>query len=53
MGDEARLSFTLDQGVTMSAPIESRGYVHPDVLVTTEWVAQHSNDPDIRRHPPL
>jgi thiosulfate/3-mercaptopyruvate sulfurtransferase len=28
--------------------IESRGYVHPEVLVSTEWVAQHLNDPDVR-----
>ena len=28
--------------------IESRGYVHPDVLVSTEWVAQHAQDPQIR-----
>ena len=28
--------------------IESRGYVHPDVLVTTDWVADHLNDPNVR-----
>ena len=26
-------------------PIEERGYAHPEVLVSTEWVAQHLNDP--------
>ncbi len=26
----------------------SNGYVHPDVLVSTEWVAAHRNDPNIR-----
>jgi thiosulfate/3-mercaptopyruvate sulfurtransferase len=31
----------------MSA-ISSRGYVHPDVLVSTEWVAAHLSDPAIR-----
>ncbi|HEY2738628.1 MAG TPA: sulfurtransferase [Thermoanaerobaculia bacterium] len=31
----------------MSA-IESRGYVHPDVLVSTDWVAGHLNDPQVR-----
>ena len=31
----------------MSA-IESRGYIHPEVLVSTDWVAQHLNDPGIR-----
>jgi thiosulfate/3-mercaptopyruvate sulfurtransferase len=28
--------------------IESRGYVHPDVLVSTDWVAGHLEDPKIR-----
>jgi thiosulfate/3-mercaptopyruvate sulfurtransferase len=28
--------------------IESRGYVNPDVLVSTDWVAQHLNDPKVR-----
>lgn len=29
-------------------PIEARGYAHPEALVTTQWVADHANDPDIR-----
>jgi len=29
-------------------PIEERGYKNPDVLVSTEWVAQHLNDPNVR-----
>jgi thiosulfate/3-mercaptopyruvate sulfurtransferase len=28
--------------------IESRGYAHPDALVSTEWAAQHLNDPGVR-----
>jgi thiosulfate/3-mercaptopyruvate sulfurtransferase len=28
--------------------IENRGYVHPEVLVSTDWVANHLNDPTIR-----
>jgi thiosulfate/3-mercaptopyruvate sulfurtransferase len=32
----------------MSSNIESRGYAHPEVLVSTEWVAGHLNDPAIR-----
>ena len=28
--------------------IETRGYAHPDALVTTDWVAQHLSDPKIR-----
>jgi thiosulfate/3-mercaptopyruvate sulfurtransferase len=33
---------------TQSTPLESRGYAHPDALVTTDWVAQNANDPNIR-----
>ena len=29
-------------------PIESRGYAKPEVLVSTDWVAQHLNDPKVR-----
>ena len=32
----------------MTAPIESRGYVHSDVLVSTDWVAAHLSDPSVR-----
>ncbi len=32
----------------MTAPIESRGYVHGDVLVSTDWVADHLADPSVR-----
>ncbi|MGH2586785.1 MAG: sulfurtransferase [Dehalococcoidia bacterium] len=28
--------------------IASRGYANPDVLVSTDWVAEHLNDPTIR-----
>lgn len=28
--------------------ISERGYANPDVLVTTEWVAAHLHDPDVR-----
>lgn len=28
--------------------IAERGYAHPDVLVSTDWVAEHLNDPAIR-----
>jgi thiosulfate/3-mercaptopyruvate sulfurtransferase len=28
--------------------IESRGYAHPAKLVSTDWVAEHMNDPSIR-----
>ena len=29
-------------------PIEERGYAHPEVLVSTEWVARHLDDPAVR-----
>jgi thiosulfate/3-mercaptopyruvate sulfurtransferase len=32
----------------VTAPIEQRGYAHPEVLVSTEWVAQHLDDPKVR-----
>src|SRR5687768_1556337 len=28
--------------------IAERGYAHPEVLVSTDWVAEHLNDPNIR-----
>lgn len=32
----------------MTADIAARGYAHPDVLVSTDWVAEHLNDPNVR-----
>lgn len=32
----------------MPQEIAQRGYARPDVLVSTEWVAQHRDDPNIR-----
>lgn len=32
----------------MSTAIEARGYVHPELLVSTQWVSEHLNDPNIR-----
>ncbi len=31
-----------------SLPIQQRGYVKPELLVSTEWVAQHLDDPKVR-----
>jgi thiosulfate/3-mercaptopyruvate sulfurtransferase len=31
-----------------STPIEQRGYAHPEVLVSTEWVREHLDDAKIR-----
>lgn len=32
----------------VNSPIESRGYAHPEVLVSTDWVAAHLDDPRVR-----
>ncbi len=32
----------------MATPIEQRGYARPEVLVSTDWVEQHLNDPTVR-----
>lgn len=32
----------------MSTPITDRGYTQPDVLVSSEWVDAHKNDPSVR-----
>src|SRR5437867_3611445 len=32
----------------MATPIEDRGYAHPDVLVSTDWVEKHLADPKVR-----
>jgi len=32
----------------LATPIEQRGYAHPGVLVSTDWVEQHLNDPKVR-----
>jgi len=31
-----------------SSPIEQRGYAYPEALVSTDWVAEHLDDPGIR-----
>jgi thiosulfate/3-mercaptopyruvate sulfurtransferase len=31
-----------------NSPIDSRGYAHPEVLVSTDWVAAHLDDPTVR-----
>ena len=32
---------------TSDAPIAAKGYAHPDALVSTEWLAEHLDDPSI------
>ncbi len=42
-----RASPTITAGA-VDPTIAAKGYVHPDVLVTTTWLAQHLDDPHIR-----
>jgi thiosulfate/3-mercaptopyruvate sulfurtransferase len=35
-------------GIATGAATATATYAHPDVLVTTEWVAQHLDDPTVR-----
>jgi thiosulfate/3-mercaptopyruvate sulfurtransferase len=37
-----------EQSIPVVPPLEKRGYVHPEVLVSTEWVSQHLQDPKVR-----
>src|SRR5438046_2528830 len=32
----------------MATAIEQRGYAHPEMLVSTDWVEQHLKDPKVR-----
>src|SRR5881394_2650378 len=36
------------KAVAAIVPIEERGYAHPEVLVSAEWVSQHLKDPKVR-----
>jgi thiosulfate/3-mercaptopyruvate sulfurtransferase len=38
----------MPETVAPVADIASRGYAHPEVLVSTQWVADHLADPDVR-----
>ena len=39
---------TADARAPLDAALESRGYAHPEVLVSTAWVAEHASDPSVR-----
>jgi thiosulfate/3-mercaptopyruvate sulfurtransferase len=39
---------TADATVPLDAALESRGYVHPEVLVSTAWVAEQRGNPSVR-----
>jgi thiosulfate/3-mercaptopyruvate sulfurtransferase len=36
------------QAIPVVTPIEDRGYAQPEVLVSTEWVSKHLQDPKVR-----
>lgn len=38
----------MSTGAPQVSPIHDRGYAHPEVLVSTAWVAEHLDDPDVR-----
>ncbi len=42
------MSDATSRGYAQASDIASRGYVHPEVLVSTEWVAEHLTDPKVR-----
>jgi thiosulfate/3-mercaptopyruvate sulfurtransferase len=39
---------TATQTTTVDASIAKKGYAHPEVLVTTQWLADHLDDPSLR-----
>src|SRR5260370_41605209 len=34
--------------MTVQSQVNNKGYAHPDALVSTEWVAGHRTDPNVR-----
>ena len=39
---------TANTAPSIDRAIEDKGYAHPEVLVSTEWLAEHLDDPSIR-----
>ena len=39
---------TTKPAAEQDAPIAAKGYAHPEALVSTEWLAEHLDDPSIR-----
>ena len=42
------MSTTATERTTLDPEIQRKGYAHPDVLVTTSWLAEHLHDPNVR-----
>src|SRR5437773_10235056 len=46
---ELTMGATITTNAAAADPsIAGKGYVHPEVLVSTEWLAEHLDDPNIR-----
>ena len=41
-------STTAEPAMTFDAEIARKGYVRPEVLVTTDWLAAHLDDPELQ-----
>jgi thiosulfate/3-mercaptopyruvate sulfurtransferase len=42
------MAVSAGEEATLDPEIQRKGYVHPEVLVTTNWLAEHVNDQNIR-----
>src|SRR5437867_13254936 len=48
MADSRPKEASMPQTATAVTEITARGYARPEVLVSTQWVADHLNDPKVR-----
>src|SRR5213080_3706309 len=48
MADSRPKEATMPQTATAVTEITARGYARPEVLVSTQWVEDHRNDPKVR-----
>ena len=42
------MTTTAAENAKLDAAVAAKGYAHPEMLVTTSWLAEHLNDPAIR-----
>jgi len=42
------MSTMATEGAALDPDVQRKGYAHPEVLVTTSWLAEHLNDANIR-----
>jgi thiosulfate/3-mercaptopyruvate sulfurtransferase len=43
-----RLQMAEHTSTPVDPAVAAKGYIHPEVLVTTQWVAEHVDDPNVR-----